>query len=1157
MSSTLGRKGLRVSALAAAIFACGLGAAAHAAEESWSNAPKSLAAIEREAGRELYIVGLKSAPVATYAGDRAGLAALPRRANGRIDVRSPAALDYVEALRGEHASFLQGFGSRIGRQVAPLAPKFQFFHAFNGMVLALTDDEAAQLANDPMVALVEGYKEFALTTDAGPALIGAPTIWTGSSTPGGVFTRGEGVVIGVIDSGANLGSPSFTDIDIDGFDHTNPLGSGNFLGWCDPANPNHNPTRDVCNDKLIGGWDFTDTAFPAGQIEATGFEDENGHGSHTASTAGGNRREATIAGVTTNISGVAPRANLVIYDACYTNTAGQGLCPNVSTLGSINQVVADGVIDVVNYSISGSQLPWNDANAQAFLAAHNAGVFVAASAGNGTPTPGTTNHIAPWITTVAASTHDRAFFGNTFNFVAPAMPPAGAQNVPLQPGANPPFISSSIVAAPLILSPTYGDGSVNNDGCTPFATDAFSRGGTGGIALIRWGTATSACGTIARVNAAAAGGAVGVIFLADAPLNAAAGGTVPAWVINDTTRAAAIRDHLATDPSTATATIAFPGQGFAGQPDVMASFSLIGPSNFDLLKPDITGPGVGVLAAVSRWNRTPPPGSLNPAANGATGLLSGTSMSSPHIAGAAALVRAVHPSWTPMEVKSALVSTAKTEDVFKFSATSPATVPSDPFDRGGGRVDLTRAARALLVMNETGANFTAANPATGGNPASLNLPSLQLRNCVGICTVTRSVTNRSGGTLDWNASVVGLGAGVASVAPAQFTLENGQSQTLTITVDSATLSATTFSFGELVLEPTASPAPNGIPPSAFAQRFPIALRSAPPDIAVDQTAGLSITLQQGQSGTRTFAVSNTGNAGINWALASGNQAAPLLDQGQFLGNGFISAQFAGRTPPNTGFYIADDFSVAGSAQVTTLRANGFVLPGGQVLGATNSPFINFHVYADAGGVPAGAPEGFGEAPLYSLRVPSNATGLSLANASIAIDLVANGAPELELSTGRYWVVVFPEMPGNGTGSGTANPLWAWRITGVGDPLNGLAPRAITPSAATPAWNVPALTGAPGPGPVAAFSMNVAGSVACGSPWLAADVSGGSLGALASSTVTLTINATGLDTGTYGTYACVSSEGTDADEPMTLVPVVLTVTPEVPLFVNGFEPAPAP
>ena len=1144
MSSTLGRNGLRVSALAAAIFACGLGTAATAADETWSQAPKSLAAIEREAGRELYIVGLKSPPVATYAGDRTGLPALRRMANGRLDVRSAEALAYVDTLQQEHAAFQQSAATRIGRALQPISEDFRFFHAYNGMVVALTEEEAARLVADPMVSALEPYQEFALTTDAGPNLIGAPTIWSGGSTPNNLATRGEGVVIGIIDSGSNLGSPSFADVDIDGYDHVNPLGSGNYLGWCNPTNPNHNPTRDVCNDKMIGGWDFTDTAFPAGQIEAAGFEDENGHGSHTASTAGGSRRNASIFGAQTTISGVAPRANLVTYDACYTNTAGQGLCPNVSTLGSINRAVADGIIDVVNYSISGSQTPWTDANAQAFLAAHNAGIFVAASAGNGTPTPGTTNHVAPWITTVAASTHDRAFFGNVMNFTNGPTPPPAATNVALRPGVNPPFISATLTNVPVLLSPTYGDGSVNNDGCTAFAPGTFVRGGEAAIALIRWGSAASACGTIARVNAAGAAGAAGVIFLADVPLNAGAGGTVPAWVIDDPAVVAAVRtqatstegvfaDGFEPDPvpgDVARVTINFPGQGFPGQGDVMASFSLIGPTNFDLLKPDITGPGVNVLAAVARWNTTPAPGSLNPARNDAVGLLSGTSMSSPHLAGSAALLRALNRSWTPSQIKSAIVTTARTQNVFKFSATPPAAVPSDPFDRGGGRVDLTRAARAGLLLDETGANFTAANPATGGNPATLNLPSIQARACVGTCTFTRTVRSTRNQPTTWTASVAGLPG--ATVTPASFTLSNAATQVITVSIDGAQLSQTAFSFGEVVLTPNTT--------ALVEQRMPVAVRAAAPDIAVSNTNGISVTVEAGSGDQVSFTVSNTGNPTINWELASGTQAGPLRPQPQVTNSGFLSAQFLGFTPPS-GAYVADDFSVSGSAQVTTLLANGFVLPGGQNLSATNSPNINFHVYADAGGVPAGAPEGFGAPPVYSLRVPFNAPGLTLTGNNISLNLVTNGAPALNLTTGRYWLVVFPEMPGTGSGASAANPIWAWRHTGVAAPLFGGAPVTITPTAAGAAW-APGLSGGQ---PTSGLSMVINGSVGCGAPWLTAAPASGSLGALASTTVTLDIDASTLTPGTYGTYVCVSSLGTDPDEPMTFVPVTLTVNPPAP------------
>jgi hypothetical protein len=146
------------------------------------------------------------------------------------------------------------------------------------------------------------------------------------------------------------------------------------------------------------------------------------------------------------------------------------------------------------------------------------------------------------------------------------------------------------------------------------------------------------------------------------------------------------------------------------------------------------------------------------------------------------------------------------------------------------------------------------------------------------------------------------------------------------------------------------------------------------------------------------------------------------------------------------------------------------------------------------------------------------------------------------------------MPGNGSGSSTANPLWAWRITGVGAPVSGLAPRSITPSAASPAWGVPTLTGAPGPGPASGFTLAVNGTVGCGAPWLTPDVTSGSLGALGNATVTLTLAAGTLATGRYGAYTCVSSQGTDADEPMTLVPVTLDVLGDQ-LFRDGFEPAP--
>ena len=142
-------------------------------------------------------------------------------------------------------------------------------------------------------------------------------------------------------------------------------------------------------------------------------------------------------------------------------------------------------------------------------------------------------------------------------------------------------------------------------------------------------------------------------------------------------------------------------------------------------------------------------------------------MSSPHAAGAAALIRAVHPTWTAPEVKSALMMTA-----FQGGTKENGSTPWDADDVGNGRVDLTRAARAGLVMHETFANFLAANPATGGDPKTLNLPSVRNMNCTPSCTWTRTVRNTRNVPSNWKALGVRHYSGTRRSAcqPADFQL---------------------------------------------------------------------------------------------------------------------------------------------------------------------------------------------------------------------------------------------------------------------------------------------------------------------------------------------------------------------------------------------------
>jgi hypothetical protein len=200
--------------------------------------------------------------------------------------------------------------------------------------------------------------------------------------------------------------------------------------------------------------------------------------------------------------------------------------------------------------------------------------------------------------------------------------------------------------------------------------------------------------------------------------------------------------------------------------NVLAGFSLRGPTAAplgDLQKPNITGPGVGILAATT-------------AASG-YGSLSGTSMSSPHLAGAAALIRKVQPTWTPTEVISAIQTTAN-----RVGRKDNVVSTWDWDDVGSGSVDLRKAARVGLLMHETFDNFLAANPATGGNVRTLNLPSVRNRACSPSCTFTRTVRSTLGVPATYNATVDNPTGFVVDVSPSNFTIAAGATQVLTITL---------------------------------------------------------------------------------------------------------------------------------------------------------------------------------------------------------------------------------------------------------------------------------------------------------------------------------------------------------------------------------------
>ena len=372
---------MRAAPLMLAI-ALGLGIPASATEA----AAPSRDAVRKADRLNTYIVVFDEPAAARFRGFAATDKTRPRLAassaaatgKGKFDARSPAAVAYVDYLSDLRRVRMNDASQRIGR---PLVPLFTYAHAMNGVALKLTALEAEAIAAMPGVKAIAPEFLRYLQTNIGPTWIKADLVWNGTAN-GGVQNRGENVIVGVIDSGINRTHASFSGAGVN-----NPRGS--FLGYCVG-------TPSACNTKLIGLYDFTTS--PTGNAEPF---DSDGHGTHTASIA---------AGAPFSIySGVAPRANVIAYKACPGDT-----CTGSALIASINQAVVDGV-DVINYSIgSGPEDPWiavgvaQTDDAEAFLAAREAGIVVAVSAGNDGPLEGTVGNPSnsPWVMSVAAATHN-------------------------------------------------------------------------------------------------------------------------------------------------------------------------------------------------------------------------------------------------------------------------------------------------------------------------------------------------------------------------------------------------------------------------------------------------------------------------------------------------------------------------------------------------------------------------------------------------------------------------------------------------------------------------------------------------------------------------------------------------------------------------------
>jgi uncharacterized repeat protein (TIGR01451 family) len=799
---------------------------------------------------QTYIITLEHPALARYRGGIDGLAGTSNDVTGaaKLDVNSPPSQAYLSFLAQRRGEFLQRLSERLAREVEI---GYIYDVVLNGLTVKLTPVEAARVADLPGLVRISPREKRQLLTDRGPQWIGAPAAWGSATSCAAGGNCGEGIVIGVVDTGINMDHPSFADVGGDGYNHTNPLGAGNYKGWCNPTHPNYNSNY-KCNDKLIGVYSYPNSD--------NNPEDPDGHGSHTASTAGGNRLPNMLLDEPTidlpfDISGVAPHANIIAYDACTTNG-----CNNDDLIAALNQAATDQV-DALNYSISGSGLsPWVAEDEQAFLGLRNAGAFVSASAGNSGPDAQTVAHGSPWMTTTAASTHDRALINAAINLTSSNGPLAG--------------IYGRSVTGPLGSTPMIYAGNVkNNPLCL---SGVWSASDLAGKLVV--------CdrGNNARVekaeNVQKAGGA-GMILV-----NAASNGDEEigdAYVIPGVhityNEGVMLKNWLAAGSGHTGGILGTQNDINANNGDVMAAFSSRGPNAQvpDLIKPDMTAPGVDILAAWATLQGEPVP---------ELEIISGTSMSSPHMAGAGALMmKAKYPGWTVAEIQSAMMTTSLWDNTVRKE---DGITPTNPFDRGAGRVNIANALNAGLVMNITSAEYDAANPAATppGDPKTLNYPSMADDACYKSCGWTRTVRNTLGQAVMWNGQFIGKDGLAGSLTVPNFTINAGATQQLGVSIsDVSGLTPGKWYFGHVVYTAQGNVAPQF--------HMPVAIRVAastdagmiektvtPTGAGTGAQLSYTVTVKNKASSSRTFNVSDpvpagstfvSGSNSSNWSYNSG------------------------------------------------------------------------------------------------------------------------------------------------------------------------------------------------------------------------------------------------------------------------------------------------
>ncbi|XP_013713651.2 subtilisin-like protease SBT4.12 [Brassica napus] len=571
----------------------------------------------------------------------------------------------------DHMNILQGItgeSSNEGRLVR------SYKRSFNGFAARLTQSERERIANKEGVVSVFPNKNLQLQTTTSWDFMG---LKKGKATNRNLAVESN-TIIGVIDAGITPESESFSD---KGFGPP----PQKWKGVCSGGK------NFTCNNKLIGARDYT----------SEGSRDTVGHGTHTASTIAGNAiQDASFYGLGNGtMRGGVPASRIVSYKVC--TWLG---CSSDSILAAFDDAIADGV-DIISISVNmGYPSPFEeDPVAIGSFHAIAKGILTVNSAGNNGPEPKTLESVAPWILTVAASNTNRAFLtkvvlGNGKTLVGKSVNTLGLNGT----------------MYPLV----YGKSAVNSSACSVESAEKCEEGCLQ-ESLVKGKVVV--CNSTDSYEALANGAVAGislnrtpnVAFVTSFPLSALSQEDLNSLVSYIKSESSPVATVLRTEES------------FSQIAPVVAAFSSRGPNTIatDILKPDISAPGVEILAAFSP--EVSPSSSVYDTRRVKYSVLSGTSMSCPHVTGVAAYIRTFHPQWSPSMIKSAIMTTA-----WPMNASETGFVSTE-FAYGAGHVDPISATNPGLVYDLTKADYTAFLCGMKYNATTVKLISGEAVTCTG------------------------------------------------------------------------------------------------------------------------------------------------------------------------------------------------------------------------------------------------------------------------------------------------------------------------------------------------------------------------------------------------------------------------------------------